>query len=147
MMRSLAVALIALTIALPAFGKTHKDTYPMPCNELWPAVQDTLSNPDNYAIQNKNDALMTASYNVKHAAHVTITGALTQRTNQVTLVSKGTGCEMQVISNYSGFEHNDSGDFKTRVDQSLAKLKGAAPGEPAKPDDAVKSTPVTMPAK
>jgi hypothetical protein len=78
---------------------------------------------------------MTASYNVKHAAHVTVTGAVLQRTNHVTLVSKGTGCEMQVVSNYSGFEHDDAGDFKKRVAESLAKAKEAKPSEPAKPAD------------
>ena len=138
MKKCLLTALISLIAAVPALGKTHKDTYPMACSELWPAVQDTLSNPDNYTVENKNDALMTASYNVKHSAHVTITGALTQRTNQVTLVSKGTSCEMQVISNYSGFEHNDSGDFKKRVDDSLTKLKVSATAAPAKPPDAGK---------
>jgi len=32
-----------------------------------------------------------------------------QRTNKVTLLPKGTGCEMQVVANYSGWEHNDQG--------------------------------------
>jgi hypothetical protein len=45
---------------------------------------------------------------------------------------------MQVVSNYSGFEHNDREDFKKRVDDSLAKLKAAQPSEPAKPADAPK---------
>jgi hypothetical protein len=81
---------------------------------------------------------MTASYNVKHAAHVTITGAALQRTNHVTLVSKGTSCEMQVVSNYSGFEHDDKGDFKKRVDESLAKLKAPTPSQPAKTPEANK---------
>ena len=81
---------------------------------------------------------MTDSYNVKHSAHVNISGAALQRTNHVTLVSKGTGCEMQVVSNYSGWEHNDRGDFKTRVDESLAKLKAATPSQPAKPEAPVK---------
>ena len=70
---------------------------------------------------------MTASYDVKHSAHVNVSGALLQRTNKVTLVSKGTGCEMQVVSNYSGWEHNDKGDFRTRVDEALTKLNAAAP--------------------
>lgn len=35
--------------------------------------------------------------------------------------------------NFSGREHDDKGDFKTRVDESLAKLKNAKPAEPAKP--------------
>jgi hypothetical protein len=43
---------------------------------------------------------------------------------------------MQVGSNYSGWEHNDKGDFKTRVDESLAKLEAAPLAEPAKPAEA-----------
>jgi hypothetical protein len=137
-MKFAVVALMSLAVAMPAFGKTYKSTYPLACSEVWGAVKDTLSNPENYTVGESDDTQMTASYNVKHAAHVTITGAALQRTNHVTLVSKGTGCEMQVVSNYSGFEHNDKGDFKTRVDESLAKLKAAKPPEPAKPADPTK---------
>src|SRR5271165_5483434 len=138
MMRFVVVALMSLALALPAFGKTYKTTYSDPCNEVWGAVKDTLSNPENYSVQESDDAKMTASYNVKHAAHVTITGAALQRTNHVTLVSKGTVCEMQVVSNYSGFEHDDKGDFKKRVDESLAKLKAPTPSQPAKTPEANK---------
>jgi hypothetical protein len=138
MMRSVVVALMWLAVALPAFGKTYKSTYPDPCSEVWGAVKDTLGNAENYSVTESDDAKMTASYNVKHAAHVTITGAALQRTNHVTLVSKGTVCEMQVVSNYSGFEHDDKGDFKKRVDDSLAKLKATTPSQPAKPPDASK---------
>jgi hypothetical protein len=128
------VVLMSLALALPAFGKTYKSTYPVPCGDLWGAVKDTLSNPENYSVEESDDAQMTAAYKVKHAAHVTITGAALQRTNHVTLVSKGTECEMRVGSNYSGFEHDDKGDFKKRVDDSLAKLKAAPPSQPAKPE-------------
>jgi hypothetical protein len=34
---------------------------------------------------------------------------------------------MQNVSNYSGVEHDDRGDFKKRVDESLAKLKAEKP--------------------
>jgi hypothetical protein len=56
-----------------------------------------------------------ADYEVKHAAHVNISGTVLQRTNHVTLVSKASGCEIQVVSNYSRWEHNHKGDFKKRV--------------------------------
>lgn len=141
MMKSITVALMTLIVALPLFGKTHKNTYPNACSEVWIAVKDTLSNPDNYTIVKSDDGMMSAFYDVKHSVHVTITGALTQRTNQVLLVAKGTGCEMQVTSNYSGFEHNDSGDFKKHVDDSLAKLSAPKPAEPAKPADATPAKP------
>jgi len=98
------------------------------------AVKDTLSNPENnYDVLASGDSKMTADYNVKHAAHVTISGAILQRTNHVTLVSEGAVCEMQVVSNWSGIEHSDRSDFKKRVDESLAKLKNAPPPQPAEP--------------
>ena len=131
--RHVVVALISLALALPAFGKTSKNTYPVPCSELWGAVKDVLSNAENYNVEESSDNLMSASYKVKHAAHVTVSGAVLQRANHVTLVSKGTECELQVKSNYSGFEHNDSGDFRKRVEESFAKLKEAKPAEPAQP--------------
>ena len=131
--RHVVVALISLALALPAFGKTSKNTYPAPCSELWGAVKDVLGNAENYNVEDSNDTLMTATYKVKHAAHVTVSGAVLQRANHVTLVSKGTECELQVKSNYSGFEHDDSGDFRKRVEESFAKLKEAKPAEPAQP--------------
>jgi len=127
------LALISLFLALPAFGETYKSSYPVACSDLWPAVKDALSNPANYKVEKSDDTKMTASYKVKHAVHVTITETVLQRTNKVTLVPQGTGCEMQVVSNYSGVEHNDEGDFKKRVDDSLAKLQTPKPAEAAAP--------------
>ena len=135
MMKFAVIAFMTLIVAVPAFSKTHKDSYPQPCSELWAAVRDTLGNPaNNYDVVSKDDTQMAASYNVKHAVHASITGALAQRTNQVNLISKGTGCEMQVVSSYSGLAHDDAGDFKKRVEESLAKLKAAPPSQPAKPE-------------
>jgi hypothetical protein len=135
--RLVVVALMFLAFALPAFGKTYKNSYSVPCSQLWPAVKDTLSDPDHYKVGDTDDTQMHASYDVKHSVHADISGTVLQRTNHVTLVSKGTGCEMQVVSNWSGWGHNDQGDFKKRVEDSMAKLKAAPPSEPAKPKEAV----------
>jgi hypothetical protein len=132
------LALLSLVLTLPVLAMTYKTNYSVPCDQVWGAVKDTLSVPDNYTVVSSDDALMTASYDVKHSAHVNISGTVLQRTNKVTLVTKGTGCEMQVVSNYSGWEHNDKGDFKKRVDESLAKMNAAKPVEPAKQPDATK---------
>jgi hypothetical protein len=133
MIKTRLVIVAVVLLVLPAFGKTYKTTYPIACGELWGAVKDTLNNPDNhYDVKDSDDAKMTASYDVKHEAHVTITGAILQRMNKVTLVPQGLVCEMQVVSNFSGWEHNDRGDFKKRVDESLAKLKNTPTAEPAK---------------
>jgi hypothetical protein len=133
MKRVLLVALISLIAVVAAFAMTYKTTYPDTCSQLWPAVKDTLSNPNNYTVSGMDDAKMHADYDVKHAVHTNVSGALLQRKNHVTLVPKGTGCEMQVVSNYSGWEHNDQGDFKSRVEESLAKIKGGQSAEAAKP--------------
>lgn len=131
--RLVVVALLSLLVALPTFGKTYKNTYPVPCSEVWTAVKDTLGNAENYTVTANDDAKMTAAYEVKHEVHANISGAILQRTNHVTLVPEGTACQMQVVSNYSGWEHNDKGDFRTRVDEALARQKNAPPAEPAKP--------------
>lgn len=137
MLKFAVTVFILFALALGASGKTHKETYPNACSEVWAAVKDALGNPENYTVKIADEARMTASYTVKHSAHVTITGALRQRANTVSLNSNGTGCEMQVQSNYSGFEHNDAGDFTKRVNESLAKLRGsAAPSKAAKPAEA-----------
>ncbi len=126
------VTLILLAFVLPASGKTYKNTYPVACADVWAAVKDVLSNVDNYVVVENDDTQMTAAYNVKHEVHVNVTGAILQRTNKVMLLPQGTSCEMHVVSNFSGWEHNDKGDFRTRVDESLAKLKTAKPDAPAK---------------
>ncbi len=141
------VALISLALALPAFGagsKTYKSTYPVPCSEVWSAVKVALGNPDNYKDVQSDDDKMTADYNVKHSIHWSVAGAINQGKNHVSLLPIGTTCEMSVVSMYSGLSHNDQGDFKKRVDESLAKLKAATPSQPA---EAAQPTEPAAPAK
>jgi len=120
-MRQLAVVvLMLLIVAVPAFAKTHKDTYPVSCSVLWPAVKDALRNSGKYGILGIDSNEMTASF--------VIGGTLGgKRINSVVLNSKGDSCEMQTQTAYSGLIHNDAGDFKSRVDESLAKMKTSAP--------------------
>jgi hypothetical protein len=133
----LVVAMLALTLALPAFGagnKTYKTTYPVPCSELWSAVKVALGNPDNYKDVQSDEDRMTAEYNVKHSIHWSVIGAVNQGKNHVSLAPIGTTCEMGVVSMYSGLSHNDQGDFKKRVDEALAKLQAPKPAEATKPE-------------
>ena len=133
--RLVVVVLLSLAVALPAFGagdKTYKTTYPVPCSELWGAVKVALGNPDNYKDVQSDEDKMSADYNVKHSIHWSVIGAVNQGKNHVSLVPIGTTCEMSVVSMYSGLSHNDQGDFKKRVDESLAKMKAAPPAQPAK---------------
>lgn len=142
-MRRLAVAILLLVIAAgPVFAKTHKDDYSVPCSVLWPAVKDALRNSGKYGILGIDSNEMTASF--------VIGGTLGgKRINSVVLNAKGNNCEMQTQTAYSGLIHNDAGDFKSRVDESLAKLKGTAPATPAaapgKPEDKPEAKPDEKP--
>jgi hypothetical protein len=131
MKRFVVAALMVLIVAGPSFAKTHKETYTIPCTTLWPAVKDTLRNSGKYGIVGIDNEEMTASFNIG--------GTLSaKRTNSVVLNTKPEGCEMQVQSAFSGLGNNDEGDFKKRVDASLAKLQPAPPADAAKPDDTKK---------
>jgi len=129
MKRFVVVALLMLSVAMPSFCKTHKDTFPVSCSVLWPAVKDALRNSGKYGILGIDGNEMTASF--------VIGGTLGgKRINSVVLNGKGDSCEMQVQTAYSGLAHNDAGDFKKRVDESLARLQAEQPAVPKKPDNA-----------
>ncbi len=128
--RCLLAAMVVLAFVFPAMGETFKNTYPDPCNVLWGAVKDTLSHADLYNVKKSDDEHMSADYAPKHQVHFDVSGVLLQRENHVRLAPKGPGCEMQVVSNYSGWGHDDQSDFKKRVDAALAKTKGTTTAAP-----------------
>ena len=104
----------------------HKDTYSVPCHVLRLAGKDTLRNSGKYGILGMESTAMTATYSIG------IGSPGQKRVNSVVLNSQGdNSCEMQTQSGDSGFTNDDAGDFKKRVDASLAK-QPAAPPPPAK---------------
>jgi hypothetical protein len=147
--RRLMVAWLSLALAVPALAKTYKYTYSNTCSAIWPAVKATLGDTENYAQVKPDDEKMTADYQPKHSVHFDVSGTVLQRMNHVMLVpfNKGAGCEMQVVSNWSGWGHEDQGDFKKRVDEAMAKLNAAPAPEPAKPADEAKPAQPADPAR
>ncbi len=125
-MRRMATLVMMLTLAGPVFGKVHQETYSVPCSMLWSAVKDTLRNSGKYGILGMDSTEMTATYSMG-------IGALGQkRMNSVVLNVKGdNSCEMVTQSGYSGLGNNDAGDFKKRVEASLAKIQASPPPAPA----------------
>ena len=122
-------ALVALLLAVSGLSvaKTHKENYSVSCNVLWAAVKDALRNSGKYGILGIDNTEMTASF--------VIGGTLAgKRINSVVLNAKGNACEMQAQTAFTGVANNDEGDFKKRVDESLAKQQSAQPSEPAKSD-------------
>lgn len=123
MKRMLVAVLLLFTFVVPAVGKTHKESYNVPCNALWAAVKDVLRNSGKYGIIGIDNTEMTASYNIG--------GSLGgKRINSLVLNNQGNNCEMQVQTAFSGLAHDDAGDFKKRVSEALAKQQAAA-GTPA----------------
>jgi hypothetical protein len=116
MKRTIRTLLAVLALcATSAIGKTHKDLFPVPCNRLWPAVKDTLRNSGKYGIIGIDNAEMTASYIIGG----TLGG---KRINSVVLNARGSDCELQTQTAFSGYAHNDAFDFKMRIEESLVKL-------------------------
>jgi hypothetical protein len=127
-MKKLVPVILLLALTTPAFPKTHSDLYSVPCKVLWPAVKDTLKNSGKYGIIGIDNEEMTASYNIGG----TLGG---KRTNSLVLNSKESGCELQVQTAYSGLTHDDAGDLKKRVDESLAKQQANQTTTLNKPDN------------
>jgi hypothetical protein len=96
---------------------------------LWPAVKDTLRNSGKYGILGLDSSEMTATYSMA-------IGSIGQkRVNSVVLNVKGdSSCEMQTQSGFGGLGNNDAGDFKKRVDESLAKQPASQPAPSPQPD-------------
>jgi len=58
--RTWILALLSLSFALSAFAMTYKSSYTNPCSEVWVAVKDVLSSPENYTVTENDDAKMHA---------------------------------------------------------------------------------------
>jgi hypothetical protein len=117
------LALLSIALTLPVWAESYNSTYPDACNVLWGAVKTALNVQQNYNVKNADETHMSADYQPKHQVHFDVSGVILQRENHVTLLPKGPGCEMHVVSNYSGWGHNDEGDFKKRVDEALKGIK------------------------
>lgn len=133
-MKRLGTALfVLLMVAEPSFAKVHKNMYSVSCTTLWSAVKDTLRNSGKYGILGTDNTEMTATYSMGMGS------AGQKRQNSVVLnIKSDASCEMVVQSGYSGLGNDDAGDFKKRVDKSLAQQQSQQPAPPAKPDEASK---------
>ncbi len=124
---SKAILYAALAIAaLPAFARTHRDVYPLQCNQLWPAVKDTLKTSGKYNIIGISDQELTASFTV---------GAFWsgKSVNGIVLTPSGDGCQLAVNTSYRGIEHNDAKDLKKRIDADLEMSGIHVTSKPSKP--------------
>jgi hypothetical protein len=116
MKRSASVALLLL-VSAPLFAGVRKDTYPMPCSALWPAVKHTARNTGDYAVVFIDNDEMIASFAIGSGQGL--------RFGSAVLNIKGDTCEMQVQVPEHGNLTDDTGSFKKRVDKTLADEQAA----------------------
>ena len=100
----------------------QRDSYPIPCSALRPAVKETVRNTGFYAIVLLDNNEMTASFAMGAGKDL--------RIDSVILNATGDTCVMQVQPLYQVPFSNDGTDFKKRVDGASDRLKA----QPAKPE-------------
>jgi hypothetical protein len=120
-MRKALVSIFLLVVGcVPALAKSHY-VYPVSCDVLWTAVQDTLSNPKNYGVMTLDGAAQRASF--------VVVGNLTSYEDTLSLAAKDGGCAMKLTMLQVGSDNSDERGFRKRVSQSLSKLQTARPGK------------------
>ena len=130
MRRFAPIALMLLIFGGPLFAGTNKVVFQMPCSALWPAVRDTVRNSGNYAVVFLDNTEMVASFAIGYGPSLRIDSAV--------LNVKGDACDIQVQPLYEGTFNDDAGDFKKRVDKTLAALKSSQQPAPQEPTPTIK---------
>lgn len=120
MMHRILSVLLASFVSVPAFARSKRDVFPMPCDVLWSAVKNTLQNPKDYGLLAVNDLTMRASFMV--------VGNLVRYTDRVALTEVDGGCRMDVRMLQVGPDNSDLRGFRHRLKRSLAKVEKAKNG-------------------
>jgi hypothetical protein len=116
-MKRLAAMSLLLLMSAPLLAGVRKDTYPIPCSALWPAVKGTVRNSGDYAVIFLDHDELIATFSIGMGQGLRLGSAV--------LNPKGDTCEMQV--QVPGFANlaDDTGSFKKRVDKTLADMQAA----------------------
>ena len=114
--------LFMLLLAVPASAKP-RDVFPVSCEDLWSAVNVTLSDQGNYRVASVDDLHMRASF--------IVVGNLTTYTDRVALNTFETGCQMKLAITQVGSDDSDERGFRKRLGKSLAKVRAAKSAAPA----------------
>jgi len=116
-MKRLVLVALLLLMSAPLFAGVRKDTYPMACSALWPAVKATARNSGDYAVVFLSNDEMIASFAIGSGQAL--------RFGSAVLNPQGDACEMQVQVPERGNFTDDTGSFKKRVDKTLADMQAA----------------------
>jgi hypothetical protein len=110
-MSRLSLLPLLLVLGAPAFAKPH----PIPCDDLWSAVSETLGNQGNYTILVSAESQRKASF--------IVVGSLYPAVGVVSLKPEQDGCELEIRIGFTG---NDDGyTLRSRVNRALSKRRAA----------------------
>lgn len=123
-MKTAFSVLFVLLLAAPALAKP-RDVYPVSCEDMWSAVNITLSDSGNYRVVAIDDLNKRASF--------IVVGYLTTFTDKVALTALDSGCQMKLMVTQIGSDNSDERGFRKRLVKSLAKVQAAKSAAPAKP--------------
>ncbi|MGA7651360.1 MAG: hypothetical protein WBW68_02780 [Terracidiphilus sp.] len=137
MTRTIAAALVMLSLAIPAFSRDKgiravKGVYPVSCDDLWAAVKITVQNHENYGLSSVNDLDLRASF--------IVIGDRFLYEDKVALFERNGGCEMKMDIGDIGAENTNFRQFRSRVERSLDKQESAKAKEPPRAPGTSKST-------
>jgi hypothetical protein len=118
MRKFLITSFLMLVSVAPALAKSI-DVYPVSCDDLWAAVNVTLSNTNNYRVLSIDDAGQKARF--------VVVGELNPINEKVELKAKGGGCMADATITELGPGNSGWLQFHHRLAQSLAKLQAAKP--------------------
>jgi len=114
MVRFLLLPLL-FSLAVSGVAKPHNEKQPIPCSDLWTAVNETLGDAGNYKIVAMDNDQMKANF--------IVVGARFAQMNLVELKPRESGCELQLRIGFTGAD--DEGAFRNRVSRALKKLNAA----------------------
>jgi len=128
MERLFSFTLVLATVVSPAFADAHKETYPMACSALWPAVKSTVRNSGFYGIVFLDNTEMIASFSIGTRGN----GVLRVDSAVLNVISDSS-CELQLEPLAKPIFANDAADFKKRLDSTLSGMKSSQ-ASPSKGD-------------
>ena len=121
-MKIFVSVLFMLLMAVPATAKP-RDVFPVSCEDLWSAVNVTLSDQGNYRVASMDDLHMRASF--------IVVGNLTTYTDRVALTPFETGCQIKMAITQVGSDDSDTRGFRKRLAKSLVKVEAAKSAAPS----------------
>lgn len=124
MTKCLVTAALILVFAAPAMA-APRDFFPVSCDDLWAAVNVTLSDAGNYSVSSIDDVNKKAAF--------IVVGELIVYTDTVALIARDNGCQAKLTIKEVGAENSNYRSFRKRLVKSLAKVEAAKSPAPAKP--------------